>query len=56
MTKRDECVDDEDVFEAVARFQAAQVMGELKRRYPDRDWRTDPPCPDCGSMDHFECQ
>lgn len=42
-----------DQMEALARFDAAAALGELKRRYPD-----DPagnPCPDCGSFDHFEC-
>lgn len=45
----------EQLDKAAARFEAAQALDELKRRRPEADWRTDPPCPDCGSMEHFEC-
>lgn len=40
--------------EAYARdkFELWQVMEELKRHYGGD---TNPPCPDCGSMEHFEC-
>lgn len=29
------------------------ALDELKRRYPQGD--SGYPCPDCGSLDHFEC-
>jgi len=45
----------DDELEAISRFKAFQALEELKRRNPDADWNRDPPCPDCGSMAHFEC-
>ena len=31
------------------------ILAELKRRHPGQNWNVNPPCPDCGSMEHFEC-
>lgn len=43
---------DDEIEDAIIRFRAMQALAELKRRYPGSD---SPPCPDCGSMKHFEC-
>lgn len=45
-----------DEQDAVDRFLAHLAMDELLKRHAgDPAWDTNPPCPTCGSFEHFEC-
>lgn len=52
----DEPVDTQAIIAELRRrdIEAAGISDDERQR-PQRAWDPNPPCPDCGSYDHFEC-